>query len=64
MLTSWPKKNYKKIREVDDTSALQGQCWRIKDEKNNEYIQGNIEKALRKVIYEDRMKKIGVKNLS
>ena len=52
------KEELQRDREVDDTSVLQGQCWRIKDDQNNEYIQGNIEKALRQVMYEERMKKM------
>ena len=38
------KDELKKIDKlIHDTSVFQGQCWRIKDEKNNEYIQGNVE---------------------
>ena len=43
-------------RQVEDSVVLQGQCWRLKHNGNNDGIQGNIENELRRVIYEDRMR--------
>ena len=37
-------------REVDDEQVLLGQCWRLKNVSNDEYIQGNIESTLRLLI--------------
>ena len=58
------KEELNRDREVSDEQVLLGQCWRIKNVTNGEYIQGNIESALRRLIYEDIMKDIWGNKLS
>ena len=52
------KTELQRNRQVDDSAVLQGQCWRLKQIDNVEGIQGNIENELRRVIYEDRMRRV------
>ena len=44
------KEEWKWLRYVNDTQVLPGQCWRIKNNDNGEYIQGDIESSLRSVM--------------
>ena len=50
------KDELKWLLDINDTQVLPGQCWRIKNNDNGEYIQGDIESSLRSVMYEKEMK--------
>ena len=45
-----------RMRYIDDEQVLPGQCWRVKNSINEEFIQGDIETSLRHIIYEEEMK--------
>jgi hypothetical protein len=44
-------------RAIDDTQVLLGQCWRLRHKVTREVIQGSTESVLRRIIYENKMKK-------
>ncbi|GFH50526.1 predicted protein [Chaetoceros tenuissimus] len=51
------KEELRRQREINDQIGIEGQTWRLYDEKNHKWISGDIEKEIRQVVYEEFMKK-------
>lgn len=49
------KEELRRQREINDQTRVEGQTWRLYDEKKNKWISGDIEKEIRRVVYEDAM---------
>ena len=44
-------------RDINEGTRIEGQTWRLFDEQNHKWISGDIEKEIRRVVYEEDMRK-------